>query len=72
MNRPTGERAARARLWVWLVILIACVAVWAGATVFGFIDNTAFIDHVSMLALVLSAGAAVEASLPSVEKKNDD
>jgi hypothetical protein len=70
MNRPTGERAARYRMWFWLITTAAVIAIWAAAHIFGFIGNTSFIGDVSMLALVLSAGAAVEASLPSVGDKD--
>ena len=61
-----------ARLIVWLVILVVTTVLWAAAALYGFIGSTVFIGHVSMVALVLSAGAAVEASLPNFEPKQED
>ena len=66
------EKFNRARLVFWAVMLGAMFALWTGAVVFGFIGNTDFIGHVSMFALVLTAGAAVEASLPSVGQGKEE
>lgn len=60
------------RLIAWLVVLFTTIALWTAAVVFGFIGSTIFIGHVSMLALVLTAGAAVEATLPDFDPKDKE
>jgi hypothetical protein len=51
-------RAANAALAVAsFVLLVGCSVLWVVAWQGGFIGDTAFIGHMSMLALVLACGA---------------
>lgn len=47
-----------------LGLVFAMLALWALATFTGLIGNTAFIGHVSMLALVLAALSAWRSDAP--------
>lgn len=57
---------------VWVVMFTGFTALWLAAILFGFIGSGAFIGHVSMAALLITAGAGIEASLPSVGDNVDD
>lgn len=45
------------------VLALACIALWVVAWLGGFIGNTAFIGHVSMLALVMAAVSTAAGAL---------
>lgn len=56
----------RFNLWLTLFNLglaVGCSVLWIVATLFGFIGNTAFIGHISMLALVMAALSTAAGSL---------
>lgn len=46
-----------------LILTVACAALWVVAWLGGFIGSTAFIGHVSMLALVLAGVSTAAGSL---------
>lgn len=48
---------------VWALVTVAMIALWIAADTFNFIGSTVFIGHISMGALVLSAGAGCAAAV---------
>src|SRR4051794_40934262 len=46
---------ARKLLWLNIAFLVLSIAVWIAAIVLGWLRSVAFVSHISMLALVVSA-----------------
>ena len=66
-NQPRVLRAVHGGLVVFWCII------WALAWMFGWLDSVRFVSHLSIIALVLSSGAAWQASRTEVkeDEKND-
>lgn len=49
-------------IWLNAALAVGSIIVWVLAAVFGWLTSVAFVSHVSMAALVLSAIAGIAAS----------
>lgn len=58
---------ARKLLWLNIIFLVCSIVLWIGAIVFGWLNSVAFVSHVSMAALVMSAVAGIAAGDAAVE-----
>ena len=65
--------ATRARKLFYLNVgfLVVSVVVWVAAIAFDLLDSVAFVSHVSMAALVMSAVAGIAAGDAAVEAETD-
>lgn len=59
----------KALKWIHLGAVIFFVALWAAATIFGWVESVVFVSHMSMVALVLAEIAAWQAA--RTEEKED-
>jgi hypothetical protein len=53
--------------WLNIAFLVGSLLIWVGAAVFGWLESVAFVSHVSMAALVMSAVAGIAAADAAVE-----
>lgn len=63
---------ARKLYWLNIALLAGSVVLWVAAAVFGWLTSIAFVSHISMAALVLSAIAGIAAGDAAVESESDD
>jgi sterol desaturase/sphingolipid hydroxylase (fatty acid hydroxylase superfamily) len=61
---------ARKLLVLNAVILVASLALWAAAAIFGWLNSVEFVSHVSMLALVFTAISGIAAGDAAVESES--
>lgn len=57
-------------LWLNILILIGSGVLWIAAFVFGWLDSTEFVSHISMAALVISAISGLVAADAAMEAED--
>jgi hypothetical protein len=57
-------------LWINVAILVGSILLWVAATFFGWLTSVAFVSHISIAALVISAISGIAAA--DAAKESED